>query len=610
MIPDDEVERVRESADIVAIIGEYVNLRRVGADFRGPCPFHQGTHRNFSVSPRRNVYNCFVCGEKGDVFTFLRKRLGVDWPSAVRMVAQKTGLDLHETQAKRDGPDPREPLWEVNAAAQVYFERVLWDDPLGHAARTYLAERAIPRDLASQFGMGFAPREIGLMRAALGTLGFDDERLLTAGLLVRAEDSAEPRPRFRERLVFPIHDISGRVAGFGGRLLRSGEPKYLNTAESPVYSKGRLLYGLHTAKNAIRRTERALLVEGYFDVVRLVGNGIEEVVAPLGTALTSDQAALLAKYTRNVFLLYDSDKAGLKATFRSGDELLTQGASVRVVTLPDGEDPDTFVQKFGRDALEEQLDQAIDVFERKVQLLQRGGWFSDLHRRRQAIDRLLPTIRAAIDPLTRDMYIGRAAEASGIDRQVLAEEAGEPAGQRPRSNRWSSAPAPTAARALSAAAEAQRTPRRVPRAAPAPRGAGSSAERELVRAMIQSRGLVERVAERVGPDQFRDARYREIFDTLLRVGPETLADELTAAMSRDATETFDRLSGDPEVIQDLERTVHDCLTRIQTRDLEERRDEIQRLLLAAQDVEKDKLVREKEQIRDEIRRLAESGSSL
>jgi DNA primase len=351
-------------------------------------------------------------------------------------------------------------------------------------------------------------------------------------------------------------------------------------------------------------------VEGYFDVVRLVGNGIEEVVAPLGTALTSDQAALLAKYTRNVFLLYDSDKAGLKATFRSGDELLSQGASVRVVTLPDGEDPDTFVQKFGRDALEEQLDQAIDVFERKVQLLQRGGWFSDLHRRRQAIDRLLPTIRAAVDPLTRDMYIGRAAEASGIDRQVLGEEAGEPAGQRPRGNRWSSAPAPTTARAPSAASEAQRTPRRVSRSAPATRGAGSSAERELVRAMIQSRGLVERVAERVGPDQFRFARFREIFDTRLRVAPVVRAAALTEAMSRDATEAYDRLAGDPEVIQDLERTVHDCLTRIQTRDLEERRDEIQKLLLAAHDVEKDRLVREKEQIRDEIRRLAESGSSL
>ncbi|MEO7963829.1 MAG: DNA primase, partial [Gemmatimonadaceae bacterium] len=343
MIPDEEVERVREAADIVAIIGEYVPLKGRGGNWRGPCPFHQGVNRNFSVSvgSKGKFYHCFVCKESGDVFSFLQKRLGVDWPTSVRMVAEKSGIELHEVQKRRDGPDPREPLWEATAAAAMYFQRILWEDSIGSAAREYLASRGVTREVADRFSLGFAPREIGLMRAYLGSLGFDDARLLEAGLLVKREETDEPRPRFRARLIFPINDVSGRIAGFGGRLIAPGEPKYLNSGESPIYSKGSLLYNLFHAKNAIRKEERVIVVEGYFDVLRLVAAGIETVVAPLGTALTDEQAASLVRYTKHVFLLYDSDKAGLKATFRAGDSLLVEGATVRVVSLPDGEDPDT-----------------------------------------------------------------------------------------------------------------------------------------------------------------------------------------------------------------------------------------------------------------------------
>ncbi|MEO6444799.1 MAG: DNA primase [Gemmatimonadaceae bacterium] len=422
MIPDEEVERIRESADIVAIIGEFVPLKGRGGNYRGPCPFHQGVNRNFSVSAQKKFFHCFVCKESGDVFSFLQKRFGVDWPSAVRMVAEKSGLELREVQTKRQGPDPREPLWEANAAAQLYFHRVLWEEALGEPAREYLASREVTREVAERFGLGYAPREIGLMRAYLASLGIDDTTMLEAGLLVKRDATEEPRPRFRTRLTFPIHDQGGHLAGFGGRLIGPGEPKYLNTGESPIYSKGRLLYNLHQARNAIRRDERVVIVEGYFDVIRLVAAGIETVVAPLGTALTTEQAALMVRYARNVFLLYDSDQAGLRATFRAGDELLTEGATVRVVTLPEGDDPDTFVRTHGREALERQLKDAIDVFERKVQLLDRGGWFADLTKRRAAVDRLLPTIRATSDPVLRDMYIGRASEASLVDRAVLARE--------------------------------------------------------------------------------------------------------------------------------------------------------------------------------------------
>jgi len=348
VIPDETVERVRESADIVAVIGEYVELKRQGTDYRGPCPFHQGTHRNFSVSPKKAMYYCFVCHEGGDVFNFLTKRLGVDWPTAVKMVAEKSGIEVVETQSRRaEQKDEREPLWEINGVAADYFRRMLWDDDLGRDARAYLEERGVSRQLADRVGLGFAPREIGLLRGYLTTLGFEEERMIAAGLVVVPDEGVEPRPRFRGRLMFPIYDVSSRVVGFGGRLLGPGEPKYLNSAESTIFSKGRLLYGLNWARQAARRDERMLVVEGYFDVVRLIGAGVDSVVAPMGTALTEEQAKLIRRYTARVFLLYDSDKAGLKATFRSGDELLRQGASVQVVTLPDGEDPDTFVRAHG-----------------------------------------------------------------------------------------------------------------------------------------------------------------------------------------------------------------------------------------------------------------------
>lgn len=603
MIPDVEVERVRESADIVAVIGEHVELKRAGTDYRGPCPFHQGTHRNFSVSPKKKIYYCFVCHEGGDVFTFLQKRLGMDWPAAVRLVAEKSGIELHEVRgARQEGPDARLPLWEANAAAAQYFERVLWEEESARPARDYLAQRSVDRALAVKFGLGFAPREIGLMRAYLNTLGIDDARQLEAGLLVRRTDDEEPRPRFRQRLVFPIFDTTARHVGFGGRVIGSGEPKYLNSAESSVFAKGQLLYNLQQAKLAIRRDDRLYIVEGYFDVIRLVDAGIDSVVAPMGTALTDDQAALVTRYTKNVFLLYDSDKAGQKATFRAGDALLRKGCSVRVVSLPAGEDPDTYVQKHGAAGLAAATEAAIDVFDRKVQILQRGGWFADLHRRRRAIDYLLPTIRACTDALLRGMYIARAAEVSGVDPRVLETEAGAAATPRGRAP----TPEPTHRPAshgsrVDPPSERSRAPRPAPRAT----GEGLSAERELVRAMLKQRSLVERLTERVGPDSFHEPRYREIFATLLDPGPERSVQELAAAMTQPAVEMMQSLLGEPDAIQDIDRTVEHSLARLDERHLARRNREIDRLISMAGADEKNQLMQEKTSNRREIARLRE-----
>ena len=601
MIPDELIDRIRESADIVQIIGEHVTLKRTGTDFRGPCPFHQGTHRNFSVSPRKKIYYCFVCHEGGDVFSFLQKRLGLDWPSAVRLVAEKSGIEVREVETKREGPDPREPIWELNATAAEYFTRMLWEDELGAPAREYLESRNIDRDLATRFGLGYAPREIGLMRSHLATLGYDDARQLEAGLLVRPEEASEPRPRFRGRLIFPILDALGRHVGFGGRVIGQGEPKYLNSPESPVFSKGKLLYGLNWARNAIRREDRALVVEGYFDVVRLVAAGLESVVAPLGTALTADQAALLARYTKNIFLLYDSDKAGQRATFKAGDQLLQQRVSVQVVTLPAGEDPDTLVDRHGLEALETQLEQAIDVFERKVQLLERAGWFADLRRKRLAIDHLLPTIRAAADPLMRELYLSRASEASGVAKDVLAHElglgegrpAGKTAAPRPPEQARSEGPPPE--RRGGPDHERRIGDRRTP---VRPREHG--AERELVSAMLHQRSLVELVSERIGPEVFRDRRYRDIFAALLRLGGDAPVEALADTLDPEALEAMQVLLGEANAHIDRERTVSEALARVRVRELERELRQLDEDLRFASPAEQEQIVVRKKKLQEEI----------
>ena len=567
MIPDDIVEHVLDAADIVAIVGEHVRLKRVGNSWRGPCPFHQGKKDNFSVQPGRG-YRCWTCGETGSVFTFVQKRLGLDFVEAVKYVGQKSGIEVREVTRRTEGPDPREPLWETAAATAEFFQRTLWEDDEGGVAREYLAKRGITRDVAERFGLGVAPRPIGALRRHLEALGIPIERQVAAGVMMVREEADEPRPRFRGRLMFPIHDIRGRVVGFGGRSLDGSEPKYVNSAESAIYSKGSLLYHLHDARHAIRRADRIVIVEGYFDVVRTVVAGVEETVAPLGTALTSEQAALIRRQTANVFLLYDSDEAGLKATFRSGDALLRERASVRVVTLPPGEDPDTFVQKHGAAGLEKELRAAVDIFDRKLQILQRGDWFADVRRTRTAIDRLLPTIRAAADPVTRDLYLTRAAQASGVPRETLAAEVA--AGAR----RAAGPGGPATASAPRNGSPARREPVR--------HRDGETAERALVQAMLIAPDRAEAITEAIGriDDEaaagdplaqatIRDERLVAIQQALLSApGADvaTWAERLDAEAAALLEELLANLAG----IVNLDATVDDSLSRLKARWRKER----------------------------------------
>ena len=589
MIPDDVKDRVRDEADIVAIIGEYVKLKRVGNSFRGPCPFHHGKNDNFSVT-LRGGYKCFVCGESGDVFTFIQKHLGLDFVEAVKLVGAKAGVDVREVARRTEEKDSREPLWEINAAAAEFFRRRLWESPDGETAREYLTSRGLAREDADRFGIGYAPADREAIRDSLASLGFAPDRQLAAGLLVAREGSVEPRARFRHRLMFPIFDGAGHVVGFGGRVLGDGEPKYLNSAESEVFAKRKLLYGLNWAKQAIRKADRLIIVEGYFDVIRLMLAGITEAVAPLGTALTEDQAALIRKYTKNVFLLYDSDRAGLKATFRAGDILLAGGSSVRVITLPSGEDPDTFVAKFGTDAFEKVADASIDVYDRKIQLLERGGWFADLRRKRQALDKLLPTLRATADHLTRDLYVSRTSEVAGVSRDQLVRELSV----APRERR---VPAETGAPPAAPEPAVRRRERRADR-----RAVGVRAERELVRLLLAYRRYVEATAERIAADVFTDPLYRDIF-TELSMDSDRAVDELAATLDDDGVAVLQELLDEPVSFDRIEEAIDANINSLLARGIAVRMGEIDRLAPLANDAQKDDLNREKTRLAGELRAL-------
>ncbi len=588
MIPDDQVEEVRSRADIVQVIGDIVPLKKSGKDYKACCPFHDEKTPSFYVVPEKGFYNCFGCGESGDVFAFLMKRLGLSFVDAVKHVAGSSGVEIREVNRGQTGEDPYRHLHEANAFARMFFQNSLWDETTGRSAMDYLQERGIGRETAERFGLGYAPDAWRGLHEAASHHGIGEEVLLEAGLVTRSEKRKDPYDRFRGRLIFPIESLSGKVVGFGGRVLgpgREGSPKYVNSPESPVYHKGEILYGLSWAKNTIRRRETALLVEGYMDVVSLAAAGFENVVAPLGTAVTPSQVALLRRFTSRVHLLFDSDAAGLKATFRAADLLLSGGVHPCVVTLPPGEDPDIIVHSEGAEALQGHIDGAVDVLDRKLQILEERDQFRSIEHIRTAIDRLLPTLRAVQDPAMRDIYIKKVSDRTGVRRDTLEAELARVA------------PPPTPQRAARG-----REHRRLPR----PSVPEMGPERELLLLMIKDRDWIERVGERLGPPDFVDVRYRAIFEALLADRELTHPPE---KMVPEAARVLEALLADPAELGRSHRVFEESLSKILSTLLQERLDAVDHLLQNTLDEQQEtQLLGEKDRLSKERRGLGQDWS--
>jgi DNA primase len=576
-IPDELIEEVRQRADLVEIVAEHTRLKRSGRTFRGPCPLHGGEGPNFSVDPGKGFYKCFSCGEGGTVFTFLQRHLGMTFPEAVRDVAARVGVEIpDEREAPRPEDDPNARYHETNAFAAEWFRRQLWEEPGGSDARSYLERRGISRDSAERMGLGWAPEEWTAFGDTARRHGIANELLLSLGLVKEStKGGREPYDAFRGRLIFPIESPGGKVLGFGGRVIGEVEdhvPKYLNSPETPVYQKGRVLYGLGWSRQAIRRADEALIVEGYMDYASLMANGVENVVAPLGTALTPEQAELVARYAHRAVLLYDSDSAGLKATFRSGDELLRAGVEVLVATLPDGEDPDSVVRSGGEKALRSYIRDAVDVLERKIQIMERRDLFRSIPGVRRAIDALLPTVRAASDDVTRGVYIARIAEKTGLPRETIEREVAQAPtrDQRPQAR---SAPA------------AKRSPGRRPEPCTAPTSS-LGPERNLLLLLLRDESWVERAANDVGPEEFRSPAYRAIFQELIHLeGRHDPAGEWISSFPPEIVSVVETLLGDPEGqnIGSPERFYLETIGQMVARPYEERLAQLEEQLAAGDD---------------------------
>jgi DNA primase len=542
-IPDAIIEEIRGRADLVEIVAEHTRLKRSGKTFRGPCPLHGGEGPNFSVDPARNLFKCFVCGEGGDLFSFPMKHLGMGFTEAVRWVADRVGVVIPEREARDPEDEPNSELFGANAFASEWFRSRLLDPEVGREAREYLERRGIRAEVCERFGIGWAPEAWAEFGEAARKHGIDPQVLLALGLLKQSTRSGrEPYDAFRGRVIFPIENLSGRVVAFGGRVIGQVEehvPKYLNSPESPVYHKGDLLYGLRWTRGAIRKEEVALVVEGYMDFISLVSHGVENVVAGLGTALTQQQSELIARYAPRVILLYDSDPAGLKATFRAGDELLRAGVEVMVATLPRGEDPDSLVRRGGAPLVRRYLADAVDVLERKIQILERKGFFSSIARTRRAVDTLLPTIRAASDEVLRGLYIARVAARTGVPRETLEREV-EAGDGRSRGRPREQVASPGARHSNSASRAQQQAPSPAPRLGP---------ERNLVLLLLRDEQWLERAAERLGAEDFRDPAYRLIFEELVHLhaeGGRGEGSEWLANLPEAAAERAQDLLDDPE----------------------------------------------------------------
>jgi DNA primase len=592
MIPDEVVEEVRARADIVEVVGEFVtDLKKSGKDYKAKCPFHEDRTPSFYVVPAKGFYKCFGCGESGDAFTFVMKKMGLEFVEAVKYVGSRCGVDVQEVRRQDPEQDPMRPLLEANAFARDWFTSQLWESAAGTRARAYLERRGVDREVADRFGLGYAPEDWRGLREAAAVHGIGDEVLLEVGLLTTSERSPEPYDRFRDRIIFPIETLPGRVVAFGGRVLDGGvkgAPKYLNSPETPLYHKGEVLYGLSSARHAIRREGGVLVVEGYMDVVSAVSAGLDHVVATLGTAMTAEHARLLKRYTTQVFLLFDSDMAGQKATFRAGDVLLAEGLHPSVVTLPPGEDPDSVAQREGSDGLARYIEQALDIVDRKLQILEERDFFASIDGVRRALDGLLPTVRAAADPALRDIYASKVAERTGVRPQTIQDEL----------RKAEAAPGRSADPPARRPDPRQRAGRgTVPRVGIPALGP----ERQLLLLLVKDRSWIDRAAELIGAADFVEPTYRVIFEALVE-DPELQAapDGLDLA----ATAALEALLGSDEELGHGGRVFEDSVARIRRKSLARRISGLRQDLLEAHEGP------EAEEAREELQHLEDERKAL
>lgn len=512
MIKPKSVEEVIETAKVEEVIQDYVNLKRRGVNMIGLCPFHAEKTPSFTVSPSKGFYKCFGCGKGGDAVNFLMELEQMDFPEAIRHLARKYGIQLEETEVSqevREEQQYQESLYLVNEYAKQYYQDQLFLTDVGKSVGlSYFKERGFREEVIKKFGLGFAPDKTDAFTVKATHDGYKLDLLKKLGLA-----SQYGRDFFRNRVMFAIHNLSGKVIGFGGRILVKDvkAPKYVNTPETDVYNKSKVLYGAFFAKRAIRKEDECIMVEGYTDVLSLHQAGIENVVASSGTSLTIEQIRLVKRYTENIKILYDGDPAGIKAALRGMGMVLEEGLNVKIVLLPQGEDPDSYLKAVGTEAFREYITQeAKDFIMFQAGLLQEEA-AGDPVKKTKLIKDIVDSIARIPDPLKRSLYVRECARIMEVEEQLLVNEANKVVAHRFRKGQQEEerarlkegAPQPD---------EVFTTPPPLPREKQAPAG-DEFQEKDIIRILIAGGGEVFDKEENITVAQYILSNIEDVLDT-------------------------------------------------------------------------------------------------
>lgn len=500
-IPEQKIEEIRNAADIVDIISGFVQLKKRGKNFIGLCPFHQEKTPSFTVSQDKQIYHCFGCGNGGNAFKFLMEFKSISFVEAVEEIADHVGIKIQYDKEINDAQQNElEELYEINLVAARFFSESLLKSTEGEEAREYLKNRSIKLQTQRTFGIGYAPYgwDNFLLHAKENSVDLQKAKMLG---LIDINEKGEYYDKFRHRIIFPIFSPNGRVIAFGGRILekRTDIAKYLNSPESQVYSKRRSLYGLFHSKEEIRKLDRAILVEGYMDLISLYQAGVKNVVASSGTSLTEEQVQLLSRFTKNIIILFDADPAGQKASVRSIEILLKQNFEVKVITLPKGEDPDSYIVKNGKEQFDQLVHSAKNFLEYQTAQFEEAGMFEDPARAAEAIRELVKSLSLVDDELKRSLLLKTISKKFNLREKLIETELNTLLNQQKQRAPFPDRSSPKSIKVeenLNAVGGSQ---------------SENPYEKELVRLLFSgNEEIMGHILDRVSPELFSDLRYRKL----------------------------------------------------------------------------------------------------
>ena len=425
-IPSYLIDQIRQSNNIVEVISEYLPLKKTGSNFKALCPFHQEKTPSFIVSPQKEIFHCFGCGEGGNVFNFLMKHEKISFIETVERLAQRAGISLPEDKTSQEEASrisrERESLFEINHHAASFYQRCLKSSGSAQKAREYLKKRGLKEEIIDKFGLGYAPGSGSSLLEAAVNKGYSKALLEKAGLITFSEKRNDYCDLLSNRIIFPISDVKSRVIGFGGRVLGEQLPKYLNSPETPVFNKGRTLYALNFAKESIQKKNEVIVLEGYTDVLTCHQFGVENTVATLGTALTNAHISIILRYVQEVVIVYDADTAGVKATLRGLDLLIGSGLKVKVVALPQGTDPDDFLHSRGVEKFQREISQSLSLVDYWIKLVSQTTDLSGSEGKVALVEEILPTIARIKNLIEQKEEIRKLSQLISVDEETLLLE--------------------------------------------------------------------------------------------------------------------------------------------------------------------------------------------